>query len=141
MSEREPIGMRPVTENSVIAERNYEVGYCKPPNRTQFSKGISGNRAGRPRGSGAARKSLMEILVEKMPVRKGDRIVNLSIYEVLVTNLVNQAMSGNSKLALKLFQLIPYEEIKKQMPNRYVIAKDMDVNEATEVYLRMVRGT
>jgi hypothetical protein len=133
--------MRAFAENSATAESNYEVGYRKPPKRTQFSKGVSGNRAGRPPGSGAARKSLKEILLEKMPVRKGDRIVNLPIYEVLITNLVNLAMNGNSTLGLKLFQLVPYEEIRRQMPGQYKITKDMDAHEAMEVYMRMIRET
>lgn len=141
MSDRKPMGVRAFVENSATSESNYEVGYRKPPNHTRFSKGVSGNRAGRPRGSGAARKSLKEILVETMPVRKGDRIVHLPIYEVLVTNLVNLAMSGNSQLGLKLFQLVPYEEIRKQMPERYIITKDMNVHEAAEVYFRMIRET
>ena len=29
----------------------YNVGYCKPPENSQFPKGKSGNPAGRPKGS------------------------------------------------------------------------------------------
>jgi hypothetical protein len=32
-------------------EKNYEVGYGKPPKKTQFQKGISGNLIGRPKKS------------------------------------------------------------------------------------------
>lgn len=141
MSGQRSIEMRAFAENSAAAESKYEVGFRKPPKETQFSKGVSGNQAGRPRGSGAARKSLKEILLEKMPVRKGDRIVNLPIYEVLVTNLVNQAMRGNSKLGLKLFELIPHEELANEMPDRYIITNEMNAHEASEVYMRMIRET
>jgi len=32
-------------------ERDYEVGYGKPPHHTRFVKGQSGNPRGRPRGA------------------------------------------------------------------------------------------
>ena len=38
----------------------YEVGFAKPPQRTQFRKGASGNPKGRPKGS----KSMASILTK-----------------------------------------------------------------------------
>jgi hypothetical protein len=120
------------------SESGYEVGYCRPPKKRRFKKGVSGNEAGRPRGSGILRRSLREILVEKMPVQRGGRMIRLPVYEVLVTNLVNLAMSGNTQLGLKLFQLVPYEEIEKQMSGRYKIPKGTDAGGALESYFRML---
>ena len=30
---------------------NYQIGYGRPPKATQFKKGVSGNKKGRPKGS------------------------------------------------------------------------------------------
>lgn len=40
-----------------MARRDYEVSYGRPPKRSRFRKGLSGNPRGRPRKSGAARRS------------------------------------------------------------------------------------
>jgi hypothetical protein len=44
----------------LVPPRDYEVGYAKPPARTRFKPGQSGNPKGRPRGSKNARPSLSE---------------------------------------------------------------------------------
>jgi Family of unknown function (DUF5681) len=36
-----------------MARRDYEVSYGRPPKRSRFRKGLSGNPRGRPRKSGA----------------------------------------------------------------------------------------
>ena len=120
--------------SSTSVETDDESGYCRPPVRTRFAKGVSGNPNGRPRGSGAGRKSLKQILVEKMPVRKGDHVVELPIYEVLITNLVNLAMNGNAQVALKLLRLVPYEEIQRKMPRRWPTQKELSAMSYDELW-------
>ena len=46
-------------------ERDYEVGYGKPPRHTRFELGRSGNPRGRPGGSIAKRQAIVTQLVNR----------------------------------------------------------------------------
>ncbi|MEE4185174.1 MAG: hypothetical protein V2J12_05360, partial [Gammaproteobacteria bacterium] len=39
----------PPGDNDNVTEPDYKVGYKKPPRHTRFTKGVSGNRLGRPK--------------------------------------------------------------------------------------------
>jgi hypothetical protein len=54
-------------------ESGDRVGYGKPPQRTQFKPGNSGNPRGRPKGTKNLKTDLMEELGEKILVHEGDR--------------------------------------------------------------------
>ena len=47
---------------SLDKKRKYQVGYAKPPRKTRFEKGKSGNPAGRVKGSKNVSKLLLEAL-------------------------------------------------------------------------------
>ena len=47
------------------------VGYGKPPKRTRFQKGRSGNPKGRPKGSGM-RSAVEKVLARKVPISVTD---------------------------------------------------------------------
>jgi Family of unknown function (DUF5681) len=55
-----------------------KVGYGKPPKRTQFKPGQSGNPSGRPRGARNFRTDLLEELAEPITLKDGARDVTVS---------------------------------------------------------------
>lgn len=61
---------------------DFGVGYGKPPKRTQFQKGQSGNAKGRPKGATDAKKSLRKMLNRSTPVKIGEEIKHLSTLEL-----------------------------------------------------------
>lgn len=122
---------------------DYEVGFRKPPVRSQFPKGRSGNPTGRSRGKGSAGRSLKEILFERVPVRKGDRAIRASRYEVVLRRIVNDALKGDWRLGLKILVLVPYAELRAQS-QRSLKMKPITPEEAEEGYRQMIeagRGT
>ena len=61
---------------------DFGVGYGKPPKRTQFQKGQSGNAKGRPRGATDAKKSIRKMLNRSTPVKIGEEVKHLSTLEL-----------------------------------------------------------
>lgn len=76
---------------------DYEVGFGKPPKRTQFKKGTSGNPKGRPKGSPNTATLLDRILSEHTAVREGNQERRISKLEVMLRVLVNKACKGDAR--------------------------------------------
>jgi hypothetical protein len=53
-----------------MAKDNCEIGYKKPPTRSQFKKGSSGNPKGRPKGSLSISSVLMKTGRDWQSIRK-----------------------------------------------------------------------
>lgn len=73
-----------------------EVGYGQPPKRHQWTKGQSGNRAGRKKGSKNKRTIIIELMEQKLG-RKIEDISKLSRYEGLLLKGIQKALGGDIK--------------------------------------------
>lgn len=89
-------------------QATYEVGYGKPPKRTQFAKGVSGNPAGRPKGSENTATMLARVMNEKVPVVENGRRRMVRKVEVAFTQLINKAVKGESRAMEVVIKLLPY---------------------------------
>ncbi|WP_165354788.1 DUF5681 domain-containing protein [Tropicimonas sp. IMCC6043] len=78
-------------------EKDYEVGYGRPPKHTQFKKGQSGNPKGRPKGAKGFNASLQRELETKITVREGNREVKISKAEAAARRFVATALKGDMK--------------------------------------------
>jgi hypothetical protein len=81
--------------------RDYEVGYRRPPVATQFKKGESGNKKGRPKGIRPVGAILQGILQQKLAVSENGKTRRYSYLEVMLRRLANDAMRSDPA-ALKL---------------------------------------
>src|SRR5713226_9488472 len=77
-------------------ERDYSVGYGKPPEHTRF-KGHSGNGQGRPRGVKNLATLLGAALDEKVIVTENGRRRKISKREAIITQLVNRSTQADLK--------------------------------------------
>lgn len=81
------------------SEPKYKVGYKKPPKHTRFKKGQSGNKKGRPPNKNKDtdlnfRQIILDELNEKIPIRSGNEIREMTKFRAYITQLLNDSFKG-----------------------------------------------
>lgn len=88
---------------------DYEVGYGKPPKQHRFEKG---NKAAKRRKASGKEPSftMSEIVTKAMAqrrkIRRGDRIVDMRVAEILVERLIQMATTGSIHELARVLGLI-----------------------------------
>jgi hypothetical protein len=77
-----------------------EVGYGRPPKRTRFQPGKSGNPKGRPKGSKALQTLVQEELKARIPVTEGGVTKRMSKGQAIVKRLFSGALKGELRATL-----------------------------------------
>ena len=78
-------------------ERDYPVGYGKPPPDTRFAKGQSGNPCGRPPSAKNMKTLLTKALNELVVVTDHGGRRKVSKREAIITQLVNRSAKADFK--------------------------------------------
>ena len=87
---------------------DYEVGYGKPPERSRFRQGQSGNPGGRPRGMTAGRAGAL-ILKEAyrlVRLREGDTVIELPALQAILRAQVAHAAKGSGPAQRAVIQTV-----------------------------------
>ena len=74
---------------------DYEVGYGRPPKRTQFKKGQSGNPKGRPKKRLDVASTLERTLAEQITYKEGEITNEMSAGEAVLYKQICKAMQGD----------------------------------------------
>ncbi len=85
---------------------DYEVGYKKPPPRSRFRKGRSGNPKGRPKATKNFKTDLMEELRERILLREGTTRKRVSKQRALIKSLTAKAIKGDTRAASAILGMI-----------------------------------
>lgn len=86
-------------------DRNYDVGYCKPPKHSRFKPGQSGNPKGRKPGSKNVMILLEQTLFDTVKVRENGKVRRVPAIQACLLNLRNQAMKGDPKALDRVIKL------------------------------------
>jgi hypothetical protein len=83
-----------------------KVGYRKPPARTRFQPGQSGNPNGRPKGTSNLKTDLHSELSEQIRIREGERSLKVSKQRAMLKALVAKALKGDARAANVVLTLV-----------------------------------
>jgi hypothetical protein len=83
----------------------YRIGKGKPPKRTRFKKGVSGNPSGRPKGSKNLATELNEELNQKVAVSENGIKRKLSKGRAIIKSVVNKGLQGDAKASATVIAL------------------------------------
>lgn len=83
----------------IPSPKSYDVGYARPPEKSRFKPGQSGNPSGTKRtppwATADLRAALERALNEKVTVRQGDRDETMTKAAAGIAELVNQFAAGD----------------------------------------------
>lgn len=81
---------------SSVDDASYEVGYGKPPKQHRFTKGNSGNRAGRPKGCESKELLILELLDAPIVIFERGKRKTVTKEAALLSRTLHSAISGKS---------------------------------------------
>lgn len=101
---------------------DYVVGYRRPPKETRFTAGSSGNPKGRPKGTKNFSTLFAEELAQTVTLTENGRRKKIAKRQALVKQLVNKALSNDTKSAALVLDeirrsegLAPVQQVKMNM--------------------------
>ena len=87
-------------------DNDYEVGYGRPPKKSRWKPGESGNPSGKKKGPRSVKGILVERLAEKVLVKQGGRALKVSTLDALLRKLIALAGNGNAAAMKMLLSLM-----------------------------------
>ena len=101
-----------------------DVGYGKPPKNTRFTKGVSGNPHGRPKGSRNVAAVFAKTLREKVVINEHGQRKTITKLEAAIKQFVNKAAGGDLRALHMLVNLSREAETKDlSSPERSIFAE------------------
>ena len=116
--------------------RDDEVGYGKPPRRTRFTKGQSGNPRGRLPGAKNLKTLLSEALNEFVIVTENGGRRKVTKRQAIVTQLVNRSATADFRAIKILLDIV--RDIERQ--TEPTAPETSDFSEADEKVLEQIKA-
>ena len=85
---------------------DYPIGYRKPPRKSQFKPGTSGNPKGRKKGTLNLKTDLEQELSERIRIREGDQDKTVSKQRAMLKALMSKSLKGEARAVSILVMLI-----------------------------------
>ena len=81
----------------MAGKKQYPVGYGKPPKQSQFKKGISGNKKGRPKGTKNLATLFHQEMSQRLTISENGQRRTITKGEAAIKQLINKAATGDAK--------------------------------------------
>jgi hypothetical protein len=107
---RRPRGADMTNRRTPSRGGSYDVGYGKPPTGTQFGKGISGNKKGRPKGAKNLATLLIDALYEEVTVTVNGVPQRISKLELMLRQLADQGADGDLRALNIILQRVDFAQ-------------------------------
>jgi hypothetical protein len=117
-------------------QRDYEVGYGKPPRHTRFKKGQSGNPRGRPKGSKNLPTLLSEALNEPVVVAENGRRRKITMRQAIIKQLVKRSATADLRAMKILLDMV--RDLERQAEPAF--PETAEFSEADEKVLEQLRS-
>ncbi|SHK17734.1 hypothetical protein SAMN05444000_1212 [Shimia gijangensis] len=99
-------------------EDDFEVGYGKPPKKTRFKKGQSGNAKGRPKGSRNFGTIVDEALNGKVTVNENGKASKIASSQALVLRLLEKALRGEDRALTQMIGLAAERSAEREAQSK-----------------------
>ena len=91
-------------------EQDETVGYGRPPKRTRFQKGRSGNPHGRPKGTLNLATVVARAIQEPVVISEHGRTKTIPKLEAVLKQLANKSVVGDLRASAQLIDLVQWTE-------------------------------
>ena len=126
---------------SLDKKGKYQVGYAKPPRKTRFEKGKSGNPTGRVKGSKNVSKLLLQALGEPVVVNENGERKRITKGEAMIKQLVNKGASGDARsiqlllaeMRSRLESELPPDQASQPAKDQLLMLERLTVKERIEL--------
>ena len=117
---------------------DYDVGYRKPPTKSQFKSGRSGNPKGRPKGIKNFKTELAEELQERVVVREGGKTQAVSKQRAMLKRLTEKALKGDARAASLIVNMVfrIFQQDEEPVDEQGVSAEDRAILDDYENRIR-----
>lgn len=123
--------------------KDYEVGWGRPPVKSRWKPGQSGNPKGRRKGSKNHQTILESLVHQKITVHEGGRSRTMSKFEVAAMQLINKAVGGDLKAFEFIWQNFGQISDPPPPPHHQIadLEKITDPVRAADAYRRMIASS
>lgn len=116
------------------------VGYGKPPAATQFKKGISGNPAGRPKGSKSLATIVAQMGSRKITVNIAGKQRKVNMLEAMIMQLNIKGASGDLKAIRQVIALQQIYGEGEQAKDARDVSQEQDASVVKRLFERMKKS-
>jgi hypothetical protein len=128
---------------------SHDIGYGKPPVRTRFPPGVSGNRKGRPKGTPNLKSAIRKVYTDPVVIRDGTKRHKVPRALALVRRQMDRGLIGNERAveaAIKtgmqfgVFDEKEAEPVRKESPKYSIDLKKLSEESLNALERIMIEG-